>query len=63
MRSIDPEAARRVAAKLVAVAAFASATCVVSAAEFRLTSKTLEAGERMPPVHVYTGCGGEDVSP
>lgn len=63
MRRINLQAARRAAAKLVAAAAFTGLACAASAAEFALTSKTLEAGERMPALHVYTGCGGEDVSP
>ncbi|WP_323846987.1 YbhB/YbcL family Raf kinase inhibitor-like protein [Microbulbifer magnicolonia] len=34
-----------------------------NAAEFTVTSKTLQPGARMPMAHVYSGCGGENISP
>ena len=50
-------------AKLVVAALFAGAAGYSAAAEFVLTSKNLKAGEHMPIAHVYSGCGGENISP
>ncbi|MEX2963208.1 YbhB/YbcL family Raf kinase inhibitor-like protein [Microbulbifer sp. TYP-18] len=51
------------AAKLVAVTALLVTATMSSAAEFTLTSTTMNAGARMPLAQVYTGCGGENISP
>lgn len=51
------------AAKLVAATVLAGFAGVSAAAEFVLSSKTLDDGARMPAAHVYTGCGGENISP
>lgn len=59
----NPQAALRAAAKLVAAAFLAGVAGAACAAEFTLTSKTLAPGERIPSAHVYSSCGGEDVSP
>ncbi|SEA31188.1 YbhB/YbcL family Raf kinase inhibitor-like protein [Microbulbifer marinus] len=54
---------KRSVAKLVAATTLTVISAMSSAAEFTLTSKTLQAGERMPQAHVYHGCGGENISP
>lgn len=51
------------AAKLVALITLTVIASMSSAQEFTLTSDTLKAGERMPMEHVYSGCGGENISP
>lgn len=51
------------AAKLVAAVSLWSIASMSAAAEFVLSSKTLSPGERMPNAQVYTGCGGDNVSP
>ncbi|SHG23731.1 hypothetical protein SAMN04487965_3591 [Microbulbifer donghaiensis] len=50
-------------AKLVAATTLTVTATMSSAAEFTLTSQSLQAGGRMPMAHVYSGCGGENISP
>ncbi|PCO04471.1 YbhB/YbcL family Raf kinase inhibitor-like protein [Microbulbifer flavimaris] len=51
------------AAKLVAAITLTVTASMSAAQEFTLKSDTLKPGERMPMEHVYSGCGGENVSP